>query len=429
MMREQSKENRGRRQSCITLLGNGLGTAIVVSFVIAASVLPLEAAEKAEVKNVRYWSSQGYTRVIVDLSLPVEFSKKRLSDPDRLYFDLRNTRISREIQNKLPVGDGILKSVRAGQYDPDTVRIVLDLETMEDFSAFILDDPTKLVIDVNAKRPGKMAATRKILVLDPGHGGHDPGAVGKRGLQEKDVVLDIALRVKEILSKEPDVAIVLTRESDVFIPLPERTLIALQNNADLFVSIHANASPNRAARGIETYLLNWTNDEEAIKVAARENYISVRRMREKLAQYKSDDYVARMLSDLTRDHKRDESIALANYVQNSLFGDVARVHKAATNLGVKQALFYVLVGANMPSILAEVSFISNPDEEKLLATDAYRGVIANSIAAGIRRYFSAASSPQRVADMKRGVGGWKAQGPPRRADSQARPSRASFAER
>jgi len=194
-----------------------------------------EAANRVEVRNIHYWSSQGYTRVVVELSGPVEFTKKRLSNPDRLYFDLKDAKITKEIKTTLSVGDGILKLVRAGQFDPETVRIVLDLESMEDYSAYILDDPTKLVIDVNAKEQKQIVSSQRILVLDPGHGGHDSGAVGKGGLQEKDVVLDIALRVKEILSKEPNIEVILTREKDVFIPLPERTLKALQANADLFV--------------------------------------------------------------------------------------------------------------------------------------------------------------------------------------------------
>ncbi len=361
------------------------------------------AAEKAEVKEIRYWSSEGHTRVTVDLSRPVEFTKRRLSSPDRLYFDLKNSRIVKEIQNKLPVGDGILKSVRAGQYDPDTVRIVLDLETMEDFNSFILDDPTKLVIIVNAKRPEKnrsVILAKKILVIDPGHGGHDSGAVGPNGLKEKDVVLDIALKVRALLSGEPNIKLILTRDKDVFIPLPDRTDIALRNDADLFVSIHANASPRSGARGIETYLQNWTNEEEAIRVAARENYVSVKRMKQKMAQYRTDD-VGKILSDLNRDVKRDESIALANYVQDSLYSSVAKVHKKTVNLGVKQAMFFVLMGANMPSILAEVSFISNPDEEKLLSSDIYRNILAGSIAAGIRTYFSSSAPFQRTASKHR----------------------------
>jgi len=311
----------------------------------------------------------------------------------------------------LPVGDGILKSVRAGQFDTGTVRIVLDLEAMEDFSAYILDDPTKLVIDVNArkqaerkqdekKQPEKIVSSRKVVVLDPGHGGHDSGAIGPKGLQEKDVVLDIALKIRKILSREPNIEVILTRDGDVFIPLQDRSLTALQNNADLFVSIHANASPNRLARGIETYLQNWTNEEEANRVAARENYLSMRRMKEIVAQYKSDD-VGKMLSDLKRDFKRDESVALANYVQSSLCSGVAGIHKRTVNLGVKQAMFFVLMGASMPpSILAEVSFISNPEEERLLADDAFRSMLADSIASGIKTYLTSSPDLQKVAYSK-----------------------------
>lgn len=381
-----------------------------VSFLLNAvlSVCPSEAGVSAEVRDIKYWSSQGYTRVIVDLSRPVEFTKRRLSNPDRLYFDLKDSRIIKEVQSKLPVGDGILKSVRAGQYDGDTVRIVLDLETMEDFNAFLLDDPTKLVIDVNARRthePGNAVLAQKTLVIDAGHGGHDSGAVGPKGLREKDVVLDIALMVREILSDEPNIRLVLTRDKDVFIPLPERTLIALKSDADLFVSIHANASPRRGARGIETYLQNWTNEEEAIRVAARENYVSVKRMKEKMAQYRTDD-VGRILSDLNRDYKRDESVALANYVQKSLYSNVAKIHSSTVDLGVKQAMFFVLMGANMPSILAEVSFISNPEEEKLLSTNSYRRILAGSIAAGIRTYFSSSPPVQKVAEAKISIGNY-----------------------
>jgi N-acetylmuramoyl-L-alanine amidase len=428
MNKEQSRGNEGHNASRLSALRINLRSILVFSLFFATCADPLAAADKAEVRNIRYWSSQGYTRVIIDLSQPVEFTKKRLSSPDRLYFDLKNSRIPREIQNNLAVGDGILKSVRAGQFASDTVRIVLDLETMDDFNAYILEDPTTLVIDVNAKKPEKLVVTRKVVVLDPGHGGHDPGAVGKKGLQEKDVVLDVALKVKEMLSKEPNIEVVLTRDRDVFIRLEERSLIVLQKEADLFVSIHANASPNRAARGIETYLQNWTNEEEAIRVAARENYVSLKRMKEKMAQYKSDD-LGKILSDLNRDYKRDESVALANYVQSSLYSNVARVHEKTVNLGVKHAMFFVLMGASMPpSILAEISFVSNPEEEKLLASDSYRAIIAKSIASGIKTYFSSSAPVQKVADVKKGDGGDR-NALPRSADVRAKPSRASFAGR
>lgn len=374
------------------------GTFFALCFIalLWIPVVSASAAGQAEVKGIRHWSSQGSTRIVIELSRPVEYEKNRLSGPDRLYFDLKDARIPREVRNRLPVGDGILKAIRAGQYDGRTVRIVLDLERMEDFNAFTMEDPPKIVIDVSAKRPEAAVLSRKVVVVDAGHGGHDPGAVGPGGLQEKEVTLDIALKVREILGREPDIGVILTRDTDIFIPLVERTAIARKHDADLFVSVHANASPNRRARGIETYLLNWTNDDEAIRVAARENAVSMKRMREIMAQYKTDDYVGRMLSDLNRDFKRDESLALANYVQDALYGDIARINRRSVNLGVKQALFYVLVGASMPSVLAEVSFISNPEEERLLARESYRSLIARSIADGIRNYLSSSAPAQKV---------------------------------
>lgn len=353
-----------------------------------------DSSEKSIINDIRYWSASGHTRVVVYLSQPVEYTATRISNPDRVYFDLKNSKIIKEIKSNLPVGDGILKAVRAGQYDAETVRVVLDLDKMEDFNTFVLEDPIRLVIDVNSKKQVKVVAKR-VVVLDPGHGGHDPGAVGSKGLYEKDVVLDIALRTRDILSKEPDLEVSLTRDKDVFIPLEERTAIARNKDADLFVSIHVNASPNRNARGIETYLLNWTNDEEAIRVAARENDISVKKMKEKMDKYRNELDV--ILSDLSRDYKREESMKLASYVQNSLVNDVGTVYRKTANLGVKQALFYVLVGASMPSILAEVSFISNPEEEKLLSKESYRNMLAGSIASGIRAYFYATHPQQKMA--------------------------------
>ncbi|MFN3480494.1 MAG: N-acetylmuramoyl-L-alanine amidase, partial [Thermodesulfovibrionales bacterium] len=355
---------------------------------------PSHALDKAIVKDIRYWSSPAQTRVVIDLSRPVEYKSNRLSKPDRLYFDLSGALIPSEIKKNLPVEDGILRSIRAGQFNNETVRVVLDLEKMESYNVFFFDDPARLIIDINAKKSAAII-TKRIIVIDPGHGGHDPGAIGPTGLQEKDVVLDIALKLRNILSGDPALEVHLTRDRDIFIPLEERTAIARKKEADLFVSIHANASPNRAARGVETYLLNWTNDEEAIRVAARENYISMKRMKEKMAAYRNE--VERILNDLSRDYKRDESLKLAHLVQNSITSDIGKEYKRKINLGVKQALFYVLVGASMPSILAEVSFISNPEEERLLSREDYRSIIANSIARGIRTYLTSQPPVQRVA--------------------------------
>jgi len=365
--------------------------------------VPLFSADSADirVKDIRYLSSPDYTRVVIDLTGPVEFSKNRLSNPERLYFDLKNASITKEIKTNLPVGDGIVKTVRASQFNGNTVRIVLDIEEISDYKPFVIEDPARLIVDLYGKskmveKPEITSARRKI-VIDAGHGGHDPGAIGPRKLCEKDVVLDIALKVRKILMADPLNEVFLTRDKDIFIPLEERTAIANRKNADLFVSIHANAGQNRQARGIETYLLNWTDDEEAMKVAARENKISLKKMK---AMNKQMDTVETILSGLMRENKRDESIKLANYIQRSLVSNLNNAYQNISDHGVKQALFYVLFGAKMPSILVEVSFISNLEEENRLSQDSYRQEIARSIAAGLNTYMTSTPIIQKVAEFR-----------------------------
>ena len=361
------------------------------SFLMASSkagTIPIVPG-KIDVIGIRYWSSHDYTRVVIDLSSPVEFSKNRISNPERLYFDLKNTVITKEMKTNLPVGDGVLKMVRAGQFNPDTARVVFDLEETADFNAFVLDSPARLVIDVyrTGEKPKKPEATitKRRIVIDPGHGGHDPGAVGPTGLYEKDVVLDIALKLKKTLLADPLNEVFLTRKMDIFIPLEERTAIANSKNADLFVSIHTNAAPRRTAKGIETYLLNWTDDEEAMRVAARENAISLEKMKELQRQMSILEIIK---SDLLRQNKRDESIKLAHYVQESMVSTLSNSYKGIVDRGVKQAPFFVLFGARMPSILVEVAFISNPEEERLLSQKSYRMQIAKAIAEGLNRYLT-----------------------------------------
>ena len=372
------------------------GVSLILFFLATST----SASEKIDVKGIRFWSSPGYTRVVIDLSSPADFSTNRLSNPDRVYFDLKNSRLKKEIKTALPVGDGLLKAVRAGQFDAQTVRVVLDLEKIKDFHSFILDDPTRLVIDVNgaeiAKKPETAVVMRRV-VIDPGHGGHDPGAVGPSGLYEKNVVLDIALKLKKILLADPFNEVFLTRETDRFISLEERTAMANRKNADFFVSIHANANPVRRVKGIETYLLNWTNDDEAMRVAARENRISLKKMRE---MHRQMDTLGMILNDLSRDSKRNDSIKLANYIQQSMVTTLNNESSyKSIDLGVKQALFYVLFGARMPSVLVEVSFISNPQEEQLLSDESYRMHIAKAIAKGLNTYTDSAPAEQKIAGL------------------------------
>jgi N-acetylmuramoyl-L-alanine amidase len=253
--------------------------------------------------------------------------------------------------------------------------------------------PDNLKAEKKAEPLPEKQMIRRTVVLDAGHGGHDPGAVGPSGLYEKNVALDIAIRVKQIIKKtHPSYEVILTRETDVFIPLPQRAEIANKHNADLFLSVHANASTNRKARGIETYFLNSTNSEETLKIAARENAVSLKKMRQDQSE------LGVILTSLGSEHKRIESVKVAGNIQKTMSSTVTRKYPQTADHGVKWAPFYVLVGARMPASLVEVSFISNRDEEKLLKTEAYRQMIAQSLAEGIHKYFMSQSNQIVVSD-------------------------------
>jgi N-acetylmuramoyl-L-alanine amidase len=356
-----------------------------------------EASKQTSVQRLRYSSYKSHTRVVVDLNGPVIFTQNRISDPDRLFFDIERCILSSKVKTSIPIMDGILKTVRMSQYKENTVRVVLDIDKLSRYSAFILEEPDRLVIDVYHEMdrestkeikestkllPDKSLHKIETIVIDAGHGGKDPGAIGPGGLQEKDITLHVAMKLGEILKEKQGVNIIYTRDKDIYVPLNDRTEIANSRKADLFVSIHVNASEQRKVRGIETYFLNWSNDREALKVAARENKISINKMEN------IQDGVQMILQDLARNNKREESMRLAYSVQSAMVNTLRNDYSRIEDLGVKYALFYVLVGAEMPSILAEVSFISNHEEEKRLAVSSYRNRVAEAIAKGIDAYIS-----------------------------------------
>jgi N-acetylmuramoyl-L-alanine amidase len=213
------------------------------------------------------------------------------------------------------------------------------------------------------------------IVIDPGHGGKDPGASRSR-TTEAEVVLDVSLRLEKILAAEPGIEVVLTRRDDTFIPLEERTAIANRHAADLFLSIHANSSRNRKAAGVETYILNFASNADAASVAARENASAAGSMRN----------LPDMVKAITQGNKRDESRDFADAVQASMVSTLRPHNATLRDLGVKQAPFVVLIGAGMPSALAEIAFISHDGEGGLLKTEKYRQRIAEALAAAIIRY-------------------------------------------
>jgi N-acetylmuramoyl-L-alanine amidase len=240
-----------------------------------------------------------------------------------------------------------------------------------------------------ANRAGSYSLARQLglgarrIVIDAGHGGHDPGTIGRRGLQEKELVLDVALRLDRLVRQELGAEVVLTRSTDVFIPLEERTAIANSRGADLFLSVHANASRNAGARGIETYFLNFARSTHAEEVAARENAISPATLKD----------LQNLVKAIATNSKIDESRDFAAAVQESMVAGVRQQHDVSDR-GVHTAPFYVLIGANMPAVLAEIAFVTNPDDEKLLRDTDYREMIARNLLRGVRTYLDALNRTQ-----------------------------------
>ena len=433
---------------------------------------------------VKYWSSRDYTRVVIKTSGPVAYREVLLekigNQPRRLYIDFKDSYIEPRYRSPVPIEDGLLKRIRTGQFSPDTVRVVLDIESISNYKIFSLPDPFRVVIDVRGTEKQKLAKDQaspftppktamvakttppagggvhpprttvapsasagpeapaaplvtdpaglvppeqqkpadaqgpiivlkekkkasvngstiqpkvmnvdsqglslaqqlglgvSTIVIDPGHGGKDPGAIAF-GMKEKDIVLRVGQRLAEKLRQDLDATVILTRTSDQYLPLEERTAIANTNDADLFISLHINAHPSPQVKGFETYFLNLSTNEEAMRVAARENATSTHQM--------SD--LQDILSDIMQNSKINESSRLAQQVHNSIVAELSQPPFGLKNMGVKQAPFYVLIGAEMPSILIELAFISNPDDAKLLADDAFIDELAGNISSGILQY-------------------------------------------
>ena len=526
------------------------------------------------VTAIRHWSTPDYTRVAIDLESEVKFGSQRIANPDRIFFDLRDTKLASTLVGKtFDVDDGFLKKIRVAQFQPGRTRVVLEVDSLSTYEAFLLPNPYRLIIDIHgkddkishtkltkeeaaaladveappqveanahvskpevkadmkalagkpaskkeqvhdepnadtpdestsstssedapkttvtqtkvdgrvikkvivdngdgnsssaasakadnsphkrtpgvasrkaendpdddtvadAKAPSGNAATNngksasrlssnrraelgiheakptangdrsliralglKIgrIVIDPGHGGHDTGTIGPNGLEEKDLVLDVGRRLGKMLETRLGAEVVYTRKDDTFIPLETRTAIANQQRADLFISIHANSSQDPDARGVETYYLNFTSSPEALEVAARENAVSEKSI------YELQDLVKK----IALKEKIEESREFAGDVQESLHSGLAAKNPGIRNRGVKKAPFIVLIGANMPSILAEISFVSNPGDEHRLETSEYRQKIAESLYRGIANYANGLSGVKLASKMDKAAG-------------------------
>jgi N-acetylmuramoyl-L-alanine amidase len=397
--------------------------------VVAAAVR--QAGAVATVRAVRHITTPSSSRLIFECSGPVHYRLQRvrgrpgLGVPARLYVDLLGAQLGSDARAPLELDEGPLVRLRAGEPTSTTSRFILDVPGMSQFGAFLMPDPFRLIIDVRGTaraapagnggtggpttalqiapvEPQTGLATAKVpttsaqprppvpsratphrfkIVLDPGHGGKDPGAIGVGGVAEKDVTLAIALRLKQRLEAIPNVDVVLTRGTDVFLALEERTARANAEQADLFVSIHTNASENPSRAGVETYYLNNTNDRATIRLARMENGLTTM-----TGHANRDDDTALILSDLIQSYKVQESVVLAEDIQRALVSALEARSKRVSDLGVKQGPFYVLVGAGMPCVLAEVSFLTNRHEGTWLAQPPYQDAVADGLLHGIQRF-------------------------------------------
>jgi N-acetylmuramoyl-L-alanine amidase len=485
--------------------------------------------------------------VAIDLESEIKFGSQRIGHPDRIFFDLRGTKLASTLVGKsFDVDDGFLKKIRVAQFQPGRTRVVLEVDNLSDYEAFLLPNPYRLIIDIHGKNnrknmhakllqdsaamadveappkagsdaegstrdeltaeealkaaeakvkeelraeagkapvtsedvgdatkiaskagtsssdsshlthaaatAGPAPAVKKVvvdadddddvaaaaartkgkitsrlaksrspqldmreakptasgarsliralglkigkIVIDPGHGGHDTGTIGPNGLEEKDLVLEVGRRLGKLLQTRLGAEVVYTRKNDTFIPLETRTAIANQQRADLFISIHANSSHDSEARGVETYYLNFTSSPEALEVAARENAVSEKSI------YELQDLVKK----IALKEKIEESREFAGDVQESLHSGLAAKSPAIRNRGVKKAPFIVLIGANMPSILAEISFVSNPSDEHRLETSEYRQRIAESLYRGIAKYVDGLSGVRVAGKLDKAAG-------------------------
>jgi N-acetylmuramoyl-L-alanine amidase len=483
-----------------------LAAAAAAAVVAASDALPEIKGKEVQqresdngtprVLDIKTWNAANAVRIVVTLDGTIAFNASRIASPDRIYFDLHRAQLTPAVAKRdLDVKDGLLKSVRIAQNKSGVVRVVLDVDGARDYTARLLANPYRLVIEVrnkppvttakvaapapvtaaavapppaiptpsvvyaakglsekavtkpdvasetaaalstdnpaiSAKKPaskakgdrtavlvppseskptrdGQRSLTRALglkisrIVIDPGHGGHDTGTIGPHGLMEKDLCLDVALRLgHEIEEKLPGAEVIYTRKDDTFIPLEQRTAIANEAKADLFISIHANSSHDEAARGIETYYLNFATSEESMEVAARENALSQESLHD----------LQDIIKKIARNEKVEESKELASDIQDSLTHRLQLVSQNERNRGVKKAPFVVLIGANMPSVLSEISFISNPSDERLLKKTDQRQRVADGLYRGIASYLESLNSlsydkSKLVSDNHSGSGG------------------------
>lgn len=379
------RDDRWRTVACLLLY-----VAILMVVMAAAGY----AAAQPVIQDVRFRSAADETRVVIELDRAAPYQFGRLSKPDRLYIDFPKLRLAPNWErHSVNIDDERLRTIRIAQNDTDLVRIVLDLKILGDFRIYTLPNPYRVVIDLrgrvitsqNGTRPvppvaqpkPSTRARRPTIVIDPGHGGKDPGAIGPGGLREKTVVLRLGKELRSLFNRYlPQYRIIMTRDRDVFIPLGKRARLANQHQAHLFISIHANSSKRRQVDGIETWYLSFAANDRAKRIAARENQMSESEL--------SDLEI--ILRDLRETDRINQSAVLASTMQTILVKHMAAQYRGIRNRGVDGAPFVVLLHTAMPSVLVETAFISNPRDERRLRSRAYQRNLAQGIFRGVRQY-------------------------------------------
>jgi N-acetylmuramoyl-L-alanine amidase len=377
-----------------------------------------------KVTGVRHWASSMGSTVVIDMEDQVPYEVHRLMSPERIYFDLHDTALLPELDGKtMDIGDVALTRVRIARPVAGVTRIVLDTKDGSNFSVSMESSPYRLVVELRnsdkalaanqfspknavpkltpapvnavaaaalAAKPSGAPVTAKTgkfrIVLDAGHGGWDLGTVGRQGLMEKDLVLDVTQRLGKLLAARLGSEVMFTRTDDTYLPLEQRADIANQAQADLFVSVHANYSSSAAARGVETYYTNLFSAPGSREVEKREDATSAKLMPVSLS--------AGGLHE-----KIEESRRLAASVQRSLYATLAASSPDIRNRGIKDSAFAVLTGTTMPAILTEISFVSSPTDERNLQSATYRQQIAEALYQGIARYRQA-SPHMKVAQLQ-----------------------------
>ncbi len=361
----------------------------IASWMVIAAILFLGAGRLAasiQVSEMRYFSAPDHTRIVVDSDGPLSFQTIELSGPARLVIDLKDAAAAVPSPRSLSIGDSIVQRVRVARFNAETVRLVMDLVQPVQSRVFLLnpfeDKPYRLVIDLNRSdlaekeqkaRVKEQSTERRIIVIDPGHGGDDVGAVSKRGTYEKNIVLALGKKMRDCINRKAGFKAFLTRDGDYFIPLEKRVAIARDYGADFFISLHTDANLNRNVRGASVYCLSLkgASDEAARLLAERENASDIFGG----VSYADDQDLNSILVDLVQTQTMNDSLHFGGMVLNKLSGLNQVKFKQP-----KQARFVVLRAAEIPSILVETGFITNPEDERLLKSASFQQKIAGSLA-------------------------------------------------